>query len=101
MSPAETAAVEALEEAGVEGRVRTLPLGSFSYDKIFRSGKTRRCRVTVFLLEVKTQRRNWAEKRHRETRWCDIQLASDLVAERGLKRLLAKFAKLRLRRSAA
>ena len=38
LSSAETAAAEAREEAGVKGRVRTRPLGSFSYDKILRSG---------------------------------------------------------------
>ncbi len=101
LNPAESAAAEALEEAGVKGRVSAQPFGSFSYDKILESGKAKRCRVMVFPLEVKTQRQKWREKKHRETKWCDIQLASDLVADRGLKRLLAKFAKLRLRRSAA
>ncbi len=98
LSPAESAAAEALEEAGVKGRMGTQPIGSFSYDKILRSGKAKRCRVKVFSLEVKIQRRKWPEKKRRETRWCDMQLAKDLVADRGLKRLLAKFAQRRVRR---
>jgi 8-oxo-dGTP pyrophosphatase MutT (NUDIX family) len=60
----EAAAIEALEEAGIEGDVLTPPLGAFEYDKF---GKT--CHVEVFGLRVTGIHEHYHEERLRERRW--------------------------------
>ena len=92
LRPSECAAHEALEEAGVVGEIARRPIGSFHYEKRRKSGTTRRCRVDIFPMEVVRQRRNWPEKRLRETRWCSIEEALRRVREPGLARLIATFA---------
>ena len=89
----EAAAVEALEEAGVEGRATRKPLGDFEYVKILASGDAQPCRVSVFALEVTRQRETWREKGQRTTEWFPWERAFDAVSEPGLKRLIRKFAK--------
>jgi 8-oxo-dGTP pyrophosphatase MutT (NUDIX family) len=58
-TPHRSAAREAYEEAGVVGRVRRDPLGSFSYEKRLPAGGTVVCKVHVFALEVRQQSRKW------------------------------------------
>ncbi|HEX3652557.1 MAG TPA: NUDIX hydrolase [Rhizomicrobium sp.] len=89
--PAECAAREASEEAGVVGEVAAKPLGWFSYDKRLKSGDMLPCKVVVFPMEVMRQRRSWPEKGERQTRWCTIDEALARVPEAGLHRLIAKF----------
>ena len=48
----ESAAREAFEEAGVEGRIATAPIGSFRYEKRRRSGDAAAAIVTVYPLLV-------------------------------------------------
>ena len=92
-SPSESAAQEALEEAGVVGPTALRPVGSFSYLKRRKTGETISCRVAVFALEVERQRRTWPEKAVRETCWCSVDEALARVSDPGLKRLIARFAK--------
>jgi 8-oxo-dGTP pyrophosphatase MutT (NUDIX family) len=87
------AAVEALEEAGVEGRIAKKALGAYKYLKVLRSGDVRPCRVSVFPLEVTAQRDAWREQDQRSTQWFAWEAAADAVNEPGLKRLIRKFAK--------
>ena len=94
LAPCDCAAHEAAEEAGVSGDVQTKPLGSFQYDKRQKSGDTLQCKVDVFALEVLHRRRNWPEKAARETSWCSVEEALARVSEPGLRRLIARFAKL-------
>jgi 8-oxo-dGTP pyrophosphatase MutT (NUDIX family) len=89
----QVAALEALEEAGVEGRVAKEPLGEFDYAKVLRLGETQACRVTVFALEVTTQRDEWRERAQRNTRWFDWEGAAAAVQEAGLSRIIQDFAK--------
>ncbi|MEI9993509.1 MAG: NUDIX hydrolase [Rhizomicrobium sp.] len=91
LTPAATAAREALEEAGISGEVDTDALGSFSYLKELRSGLSVPCRVDVFPLKVTRQRKTWAEKEAREARWLPATEAAKAVMEPGLKRLIIKF----------
>jgi 8-oxo-dGTP pyrophosphatase MutT (NUDIX family) len=100
-SPAECAAREALEEAGVQGEVAAEILGTFHYKKLRKSGETVPCKVHVFAMEVVRQRRKWAEKRSRETLWCLPEEALARVSEPGLRRLIAKFARLSNSRTTA
>ncbi len=88
----ESAAEEAWEEAGVRGRVKSAPLGSFRYDKR-RKKDVIPVEVTVFLLEVTEEASNWPERRQRERAWFTPQDAAEAVAETELKRMLRKLAR--------
>lgn len=92
-TPPESAAQEALEEAGVMGAVGPKPLGWFHYDKLRKSGEIVPCKVQVFALEVNRQRREWPEKSARHTRWCTPQEALTHVGEPGLRRIITDFAR--------
>jgi len=92
-TPAESAAREALEEAGVVCEVAARPVGAFQYIKQRRNGERLALQVRVYPLEVMRQRRMFAEKHLRETRWCTLEEALTHISEAGLKRLLVKFAK--------
>ncbi|SRR5258706_7233240 len=83
LSASESAIKEAYEEAGVEGRLRSDCLGSYSYEKW---GGT--CEVDVFLFEVKTELDHWPEMHERKRRWMSLPRAIERVHEPGLKRLL-------------
>jgi phosphohistidine phosphatase len=84
LSPAASAAKEALEEAGVEGRVGTEPLGRYQYEKW---GGT--CTVEVFVLEVDRVHDEWAED-HRQRLWLSPAEAADRVDEEDLARLITE-----------
>ena len=91
--PHVTAAREAQEEAGVIGEIGRKSLGSYSYLK---DGETSLvCRVDVFPLEVKRQRKTWPEKSQRTTKWFPLALAAEAVDEPGLKELIRNFENLR------
>ena len=92
-TPGECAALEALEEAGVLGEVAAETLGTFHYKKRRKSGEIVPCKVHVFPMEVVRQRRNWAEKKSRKSRWYSLEEARARVTEPGLRRLIGKFAK--------
>jgi 8-oxo-dGTP pyrophosphatase MutT (NUDIX family) len=85
---AEAAAQEALEEAGVEGRVQKEPFGKYLY---WKRGEANfeLCEVRVYLLEVKRQLETWPEKAQREARWFSVEDAADLVEEPGLTTVIA------------
>ena len=87
------AALEALEEAGVEGRVAKEPLGEFDYLKVLRSGENQACRVTVFALEVATQREAWREQTQRSAQWFGWEEAAAAVQEAGLSQIISDFAR--------
>lgn len=92
-SPAECAALEAYEEAGISGEIANEPVGSFLYEKRRKSGDLLPCKVEVFPLEVQRERQTWPEKDARDTRWCSPEEALARVEEPGLRRVIADFAK--------
>ncbi len=83
----EAARREALEEAGVSGRIRKHPLGAYTYDKRLIEG-TQPCRVMVYLLEVDKELPSWREKGQRQRQWFSLESAADLISEPGLARLM-------------
>jgi 8-oxo-dGTP pyrophosphatase MutT (NUDIX family) len=91
LEPHESAAREALEEAGLIGNVRAEAVGSFRYIKRLGSGRQVRCTVEVFPLHVDHQRPHWLEKGERETRWVSAKKAASLVSEPELKKILLHF----------
>lgn len=88
--PHASAAREALEEAGVLGNADSDAIGAYHYDKRLKNGMQARCKVEVFPLEVKSQRKRWPEKRERKARWFTVPKAVQAVQEPGLRRLLRK-----------
>lgn len=84
----ESAEIEAFEEAGVAGKMRNRPVGSFGYNKILKTGEALPCRVTVFSLKVKKLLDEWPEAGQRERRWFDLNMAADAVYEPQLRDFL-------------
>jgi len=84
-----TAEREAFEEAGVIGSiVGDRPVGSYRYEKRWTARKVIRCEVSVFLLAVERQLRQWPEKSERNTRWFAPEDAAKVVATDGLADVL-------------
>ncbi len=83
--PPQSAAREALEEAGLAGRVRRRPVGSYVYEKASRS-----IRVYVFLLRVTQAHRNWPEDERRMRTWQRLEKAIRRVDHPALRRLLER-----------
>jgi 8-oxo-dGTP pyrophosphatase MutT (NUDIX family) len=91
MGPAESAAREALEEAGVSGEIQTTALGHYHYVKEKRKVNLP-CRVDVFALRVTRQHKQFAEKDARELKWVSPLEAAAMVDEPGLRRLILRAA---------
>ena len=87
-----SAALEALEEAGVEGSLGKHSIGRYDYEKTELKGGEL-CRVTVFPMEVSRIKRNWPEKHLRRRKWMTLKDAVAAVDEAGLKKLIARFGK--------
>ena len=83
----QAAAIEAQEEAGIIGRIRKKPLGSYTYWKR-RLDRFDYCRVKVFILEFRHQLPDWKEKGQRRGAWLLVDEAADLVDEVGLVDIL-------------
>ncbi|MBI2823121.1 MAG: NUDIX hydrolase [Planctomycetia bacterium] len=82
-TPTETALKEALEEAGLRGRLDGEPLGQYRYAKWGRM-----LTVTAFLMEVNQCEDQWLEAHERQRRWVTADEALGLLDRRPLARLL-------------
>ncbi len=82
LSPPVSAAKEALEEAGIEGRVDVDPVGTYQYQKW---GGT--CTVDVFTMEVEAEHATWEED-FRDREWVSLEQAMDRVDEDDLRQIL-------------
>jgi 8-oxo-dGTP pyrophosphatase MutT (NUDIX family) len=91
MKSAKSAAQEAFEEAGVQGKAGKRPVGSYAYDKRLRNGRLQRVRVAVFALAVESEAPAYPELGQREKRWLSPAEAARLVDEPELMVLLATF----------
>jgi 8-oxo-dGTP pyrophosphatase MutT (NUDIX family) len=87
----EAAGREAFEEAGLKGEVGHRPIGFYSYDKKLRSGNVVPCRVEVFPMQVREERRTWPEAAQRERAWFSPEEAAELVWEPELADLIRRF----------
>jgi 8-oxo-dGTP pyrophosphatase MutT (NUDIX family) len=87
-TPHGAAAREALEEAGVIGRIGTTPIGSYSYEKRLKKGQVIVCDVLVFPLEVTKQQKRWREKGERQVRWLTVAIAAATVNEEALSDII-------------
>ncbi len=91
-SPRQSVALEAMEEAGVEGHVSRKALGWFHYDKLRKSGELLPCKVQVFAMEVTRQHKDWPERTLRSARWVTPLEALVHVGEPGLRQIITDFA---------
>ena len=93
LGPAENAAREAFEEAGVMGKISAKPVGRYHYLKERKDGGGIPCSVDVFMLEVTKQLDDWPEKNSRELAWLPLDQAAARVTEPSLRQLLKDFHK--------
>jgi len=94
LTMAQSAANEALEEAGVIGTVAADPIGRYHYLKE-KGGSALPCAVEIFPLLVTGMHENWPEKGSRQLLWLPAERAAAKVAETGLRRILVTFSKAR------
>jgi 8-oxo-dGTP pyrophosphatase MutT (NUDIX family) len=92
LAPADAAAREAYEEAGLVGRIGYRPVGRYNYDKRLGDGSNVHCAVDVFALEVEKQRKSWPERDERRTRWFMVEAAVGAVDEPELRAIICDFA---------
>ena len=93
-SPAESAAQEAFEEAGILGEVEPEAIGSYSYEKRRRFGRVVPAVVHLFRMNVAEERDDWPEKGQRERRWFAAEEAAASVHEADLAQLIRLIADL-------
>jgi len=77
MTPWESAAQEALEEAGVEGTVETTPIGS--YDGALNDRWATPVTVEVYPLHVEVQHKYWQEQAQRRRAWMTADKARERI----------------------
>ena len=87
----ESAAREAFEEAGVEGRIATLPIGTYRYEKRRRGGGTAPALVNLYPLLVSRQAGDWPERGERQRRWFSPAEAAASVEEPELSVIILSF----------
>lgn len=85
------AAIEAMQEAGLHGKIEKTKLGDFEYEKRLKGGSAVDCRVEVFSLRVERQRRKWPEKGQRVTYWFPYKVAAQQVDEPQLREIILTF----------
>ncbi len=85
LSPRESAAKEAFEEAGIEGEVAERPIGNYTREKW---GGT--CTIQVFPFQVTNMLDEWPEGDRRKREWLRLEDAAARVQEDQLKTLLCK-----------
>lgn len=91
LSDAQAAALEALEEAGVEGEVAETPVGTFRYLKRLKRRAPRPTEVTAFALRVDRELADWKEAAQRTRRWFSVEDAVAVVEETDLQTLIRAF----------
>ena len=93
LTPAQSAAREAFEEAGVTGRISDTPVGTYHYLKEKKDGSGLPCSVDVFTLAVTRQLHDWPEKGARTLAWMPLDQAIIQISELGLRPVLKAFRK--------
>ena len=91
MLPAQSAAIEALEEAGVEGKLSNESLGIYSYTKHHVSGRAIPCVGIVYSLKVKTIHDRYREIGQRKRKWFSLADAARRVSEPELAHIIRSF----------
>ena len=93
LSDRKSAALEAWEEGGVQGKVSNRSIGTYDYRKKNDLGDFFTCRVKVYGLRVKSLKRKFPEQGQRQLQWVDTNKAIEYVFEPELKKLITEFVK--------
>lgn len=89
-TPADAAAIEAFEEAGLMGEAQDTCLGVFSYVKRLKTGEIP-VTVLVYPVRVTSILADWPEREERIRKWFPILKAAKKVDEPELKAILRSF----------
>jgi 8-oxo-dGTP pyrophosphatase MutT (NUDIX family) len=87
LGPSRSAAKEALEEAGVVGRIGKSPVGHYAYSK-----RGREHLVEVYDLCVRQELAEWDERGQRQREWMSIEQAVRRVRNKALREVIAGLA---------
>lgn len=87
-APWKAAEIEALEEAGAEGRIGTSVLCTYHYDKWISEDLSIPCRVRLYPMIVRNLKKTWKERRDRTRRWFSPKDAARRVHEPELSEFL-------------
>ncbi|MEO9650590.1 MAG: NUDIX hydrolase [Roseobacter sp.] len=90
-TPAEAAAIEAWEEAGVRGTCDGRCIGIFSYSKDMDGNSVLPCLAMLFAIEVNELADEYPEADQRKRKWVSRKKASKMVDEPELARILRDF----------
>ncbi len=93
LTASQSAAREALEEAGVKGNVGSESIGSYPYDKQLADDTSCLCEVEVFVLEVVDELDRWPEQHERQRKWLGVEQAAEQVAEAELGVMIREWAR--------
>ena len=88
-TPAETAAMEAFEEAGVRGEVADAPVGAYLHPR--NDAEESMVRVELYPLHVTEQVEDWPEEPQRFRHWALLPQVKRLMASRRAARIAAEF----------
>ncbi|WP_425045956.1 NUDIX hydrolase [Primorskyibacter sp. S87] len=97
LNPAETAAQEAWEEAGVVGKPRDHCLGFYPFEKDRDENGYVPCAVLVYPVRVQKMTDDFPERGQRRIKWFSRKKAASAVGEPELSRILLSFDPRRLR----
>ncbi len=90
-TPANAAATEAWEEAGVKGKTYDRCLGVYSYFKVREKSRDLPCLVLVYPIKAKKLATEFPEYKQRRRKWFSAKKAAKLVREKELAHMLASF----------
>jgi len=91
--PWRAAEIEALEEAGINGTMSRIAIGTYDYKKKLRDGSRKKCRVKLFPMHVTRIRKKWPERNQRRRKWFSVKAAARAVNEPELVEILKLLAK--------
>ena len=91
MTPAQTAMLEAFEEAGVSGTIEEKCIGHYSYRKYLKRNSSVPCIVAVFPVKVKGLKKRFPEIGQRHRKWFSREKAAAAVSENELKDIILNF----------
>lgn len=90
-TPAQSAAIEAWEEAGAIGKASDACVGLYSYTKKAVKGEDLPVVVSLFAFHVKRTAKKFPEKGQRKRKWVSRKKASNMVADPELGKILRGF----------
>ena len=90
-SPEKAAAQEALEEAGVKGRVHRVALGRYKYHRDENNCGKMSTEAYIFPLKFKSFAKDYKEKGQRKVKWFSPKKAAMMVREPELKKIIRSF----------